>query len=337
MKTYGVVLVGCGYMGAAHLDEIYYRDNIVIRGVVDLDLARANDFVRKYGAQSCNTDYRAYLQDPSVDIFIISTYPDTHLMILRDCLANGKHVLCEKPIAGTLEESQEFVRLAKQSDAKVLVGHILRHNSTYNKVQEMICNGAIGSPIVMRMVQNKHIKEWSRHLELIENTSPIVDCGVHYIDIMQWFTGARIKSISGISSALEPNIPEGKYNYGMFTARLSDGSIGYYEAGWGNTIASEDVKEFIGPKGRIRIVYGKDRNWHREEGDLIEYYQWPENEYRIINNDAKRKPTWDQLQHLLHMIEGECNAVPTMDEVFEAFKIALAADEAVKTGKNIEL
>lgn len=68
--------------------------------------------------------------------------------------------------------------------AKVLVGHILRHNSTYKKVAEMIHEGFIGTPLVIRMVQNKHIKDWKRHFELLNNTSPIVDYGVHYIDIM---------------------------------------------------------------------------------------------------------------------------------------------------------
>lgn len=337
LKPYRIVLVGCGYMGASHLDEIYYRDNIEITGVVDVDEKAAQRFVKKYNAHSSGTDYRKYLSDDKTDIFIIATYPSSHLAILKDCLKYNKHVLCEKPIAATADDGLEFAQLVRQTKSKVLVGHILRHNSTYNEVAKLIHSGAIGSPIIMRMVQNKHSKDWDRHLKLINHTSPIIDCGVHYIDVMQWFTKSRIVSISGIGTGIEEGVNEGKYNYGMFCARLEDGSVGYYEAGWGNTIASEDTKEFIGPKGRIRIVYRKDRSTHQEEGDLIEYYLYPQKEYRIINVDSKIKPTWEQLKYLIQMIEEDIKPVPGINEVSRAFEIALAADEAIKTGETVEL
>ncbi len=337
-KRYGIVMVGCGYMGAAHMDEIYYRDNIEIRGVVDTDSRKAQEFMRRYGALSWSSSYEEYLHDPLTDIIIIATYPASHLKILSDCLAHDKNVLCEKPITNDrLEDAAEFVRQVKKAKAKVLIGHILRHNSTYQKVADMIHEGLIGKPVIIRMVQNKHIKEWKRHFELIKNTSPIVDCGVHYIDIMQWFTESKIKNISGISARTEENIPEGKYNYGIFNAELGDGSVAHYETGWGTTIANEDVKEFIGPKGRIKIIYRKDRQSHQEEGDLIEYYNFSENRYSIINNETQRKATWDQLQYLMRMIEEGIDAVPTIDEVYEIFKIALLADKAVTAGEKITL
>lgn len=336
-KKYGVVLVGCGYMGAAHMDEIYYRENIEVVGVVDTDAIKAQNFVRKYGALSWDIDYKKYLDNSLVNIFIIATYPSTHLEIMRDCLKYSKNVLCEKPITTTLCEAKAFVDMVKGSDTKVLVGHILRHNKTYNKVAQMIHEGAIGSPIVIRMVQNKHTKDWERYRELINNTSPIIDCGVHYIDVMQWFTNSRITNISGIGARTEEEILPDRYNYGMFSAKFEDGSVGYYEAGWGNTIASENIKEFIGPKGRIKIVYRKDRNTHQEEGDLIEYYSYPGNEYKILNIDSNRKPTWDQLQHLIKMIEEGVEAIPNIDQVYNAFEIALFVDKAIITGEAVEL
>jgi len=336
-RKYGIVLVGCGHMGAAHLNDIYFRDNIEIRGVVDIEADRAREFAKKYCAASWDTDYRKYLRDASAHIFIITTYPDTHLPILRDCLKHNKHVLCEKPIATTIEEADEFVSLVKRAESKVLVGHILRHNKTYNLVARMIRNGAIGSPMVIRMVQNHHTKNWDRYLELIRNSSPIVDCGVHYIDIMQWFTGSKVSSVSGIGARTEPDVPYDRYNYGMICLKFEDGSVAYYEAGWGNTIAAENIKEFIGPRGRIRITYRRDRLSNKEEGDLVEYYTYPENEYKIINVDSDRKPTWEQLQHLIKMIEDGVEALPSIDEVYEAFRIAMISDEAIKTGRTIDI
>lgn len=329
-RQYNVVLVGCGHMGAAHLDDIYYREDINIEGVVDLNPEKAKLFVRKYGARSWSTNYQNYLKDENVDIVIIATYPSSHLKILKDCIAAGKHVLCEKPITTNLKEAQEFVKLVKNAKSKVLVGHILRHNTTYQTVAKMIQEGAIGSPIIMRMSQNHHTMDWNKYLALIKETSPIIDCGVHYIDIMRWFTGAEVVSVSGVGLRTEADVPEGKYNYGLITLTLSDGSIGYYEAGWGNTIAADNLKEFVGPKGRIRLVYQKDRILHQEEGDLIEYYKYPEKTYEIINVKSNRKPTYRQLKCLIDMIEKDTPASPTIDDVYTAFEIAVMADEKIK-------
>ncbi len=116
------------------------------------------------------------------------------------------------------------------------------------------------------------------------------------------------------------------------TVKLSDGSVGYYEAGWSNTIASDNVKEFIGPKGRIKLIYRKDRQTHQEEGDLIEYYKYPEKTYEIINIDSKRKPTGAQFDHLIGMIEKNIPSKPSMEDVFESFRLALDADEAIREG-----
>jgi predicted dehydrogenase len=324
-------------MGEAHLKDIYYRENINIVGVVDLNEVKAKSFMRKYNAKSWSIDYKEYLLDPTVDIVIIATYPSSHLQILKDCIEAGKHVLCEKPITDNLEDGKEFLRIVKQARTKVLIGYILRHNSSYIKIADMIHKDAIGSPIVMRMVQNHHTMDWLKYLKLIKDTSPIVDCGVHYIDVMSWFSNADIVSVSGVSLRTESDVPEDKYNYGILTAKLSDGSAAYYEAGWGNTVSSSNVKEFIGPKGRISLTYRKDRNHNQEEGDLIEYYRYPEKTYDTINIPSNRKPTWRQLSYLIDMIEKDIPAVPSIDQVYKSFYIAMKADEAVKNSTCVKV
>lgn len=330
-KIYNIALIGCGSMGAAHLDDIYYKENVRIRYVCDLDEDAAKLFKRKYGAEHTETDYIKCVEDENTDIVIIATYPSSHLKILRDCIKYKKHVICEKPMTDNIETAKEFVSLVKSNpDVKVLVGYILRHNDTYNKVANMINSGAIGFPIIMRMAQNHHTMDWNKYLSLLKDASPIVDCGVHYIDVMKWFTGAQITSISGIGLKTDDEVPEDGYNYGLITAKLSDGSIAYYEAGWSNTMSSNNLKEFVGPKGRISIIYEKDRQTHSEEGDLIEYYRYPEKTYNIINLKSKRKPTGAQLEHLINMIENNVEAKPTIDEVYDSFSLAVEADAIIK-------
>ncbi len=331
-KTYNVALIGCGSMGAAHLDDIMLMENVNIKCVCDLNIESAQRFARIYHADYADTDYRVIVARDDVDIVIISTYPSTHLEILRECIRNNKHVVCEKPIADNIESGEEAVKLIRDNpQCKVLIGYILRHNDTYCKVAEMIQSGAIGKPVVMRMTQNHHTMNWSKYLNLIKDTSPILDCGVHYIDVMRWFTGEDVEEVSGIGLRTEEDVPETSYNYGLITARLSGGSVAYYEAGWSNTMSAENTKEFIGPKGRIRIILQMNRHEHQEEGDLIEYYTYPEKRYEMINVNCKRKPTGAQLQTLIDMIEGETEANPSLDDMWESFRWAAEADRIIKS------
>lgn len=330
-KEYSIVLIGCGHIGEEYLRDIYFRDNIRIAGVVDLNEARAEDFARKYRAESCSTEYRSYLKRDDVDIVIIATYVNSHLSILKECLDNGKHVICEKPIGCNLQEGKEFVRLVKASQCKVLVSYILRYNETYQKAAQLIQSGAIGCVKLMRMVQNHHCKDWTRYKNLLKDCSPIVDCGVHYMDVMQWFTGSKIIDVNGFGTVIDTDLPESEYNYGVINVRLQNGAAGYYEAGWSKTLASSNIKEFIGDKGRLSITLNGFRCKDVEEGDLIELYTYEGNQYQAINIKAKYKNMWAQMQRLIQMIETDAPAVPTIDEVYSAYESVLRADNIVRS------
>ena len=116
----------------------------------------------------------------------------------------------------------------------------------------------------------------------------------------------------------------------MVTVRLSDGSVGFYEAGWTRTINANNRKEFVGPKGSIRLIFAKDRTSHQEEGDLIEYYCLADKTYHMINVEAERKPTDVQLRCLIRMIEEDLPDRPTIDEVYTSFEWAIKAEQAIK-------
>lgn len=339
MKSkYGVVLIGCGHIGEAHLSDIYYRDKVQVVGVVDLVEENARAFAKKYGAQSYGIDYHPYLERDDVDIVIIATYVGSHLPILRDCLAAGKHVLCEKPIAGSLEDGREFYRLVKENpQCKVLVAHILRYNETYRRVAKMIHEGAIGEIRLIRMAQNHHIMNRERYAALLRDCPPIVDCGVHYVDVIRWFTGLDIVSLSGVGCRIGDVAPEGTYNYGLLTMQLENGASAYYEAAWADTTASYNLKEFVGDKGRIRLVLKDYRFQDHEEGDLIEYFNAEENCYHTINIQSKYKDMWAQLQGLIEMIETDSEGFPTIDDVFIAYRLALLGDRAIKERRFIDL
>ena len=82
-KVYGVMLIGCGYIGLDHLAQIHYRDNVDLIAVVDTDLNSAKTAARRFGAKAYGTDYTAYLHRDDIDIVIIATYVSSHLSLPR--------------------------------------------------------------------------------------------------------------------------------------------------------------------------------------------------------------------------------------------------------------
>ncbi|MBQ7981953.1 MAG: Gfo/Idh/MocA family oxidoreductase [Clostridia bacterium] len=338
-KRWGVMLIGCGHIGQQHIEDIYYRDNIRIVACVDYNLETAKKFAHRYGGEwdaEYDTDYHRFLDREDLDIVIIATYAETHLPIMRDCVNAGKHVLCEKPIAPTIAEAEEFCRIARASSSKVLIAHILRHNATYAKAAEMIRSGQLGDIRLIRMVQNHHIMNKARYMRLLEDCSPIVDCGVHYVDVIRWFTGLEVVDISGMGGIVSRVVPEDTYDYGMIIMKLSNGCTAYYEAGWTDTTASENLKEFVGTDGRIKIILADYRTNNKEEGDLIEYYDKRTETYTSINVKCKYKDMYGQLCALIDMIENDTDGFPTLEDAMTAFRIVMRCDELIRGTLNID-
>lgn len=333
MKQYGVILIGCGHIGLEHLADIHFRDNIRMIAVIDQKQEAARSAAARYGVAEYGTDWRCYLDDDRVDIALVATYTDSHPEISLAFLRKGKHVLCEKPVASTPEEGRRFFAEAEQCEGKLLIAHVLRHNETYRKAAELIRGGAIGELTLIRMVQNQHAMNWERYKRLLQDCTPALDCGVHYFDVVRWFTGQEFREMRGFGSKLDVDSPNINYTLTQFT--LENGCIGYYEAGWSCHIASNNRKEFVGTKGRLELTLSGNRAECREEGDLITVFHSDTGVYETINVQAEYKNMYAQLMALIDRIEKGTNGFPSMTDAARAFDAAAAAEYAVKSGKTI--
>ena len=103
------------------------------------------------------------------------------------------------------------------------------------------------------------------------------------------------------------------------------------------SIKSQNMKEFIGTKGRISLVLQEMRSGDREEGDLITLYNSEKGEYKIINNDSQYKDMYGQVCTLIDMIENDTEGNPTIDSVFSAFKIACLAQQGIMENRIIKI
>ncbi|HLL95345.1 MAG TPA: Gfo/Idh/MocA family oxidoreductase, partial [Spirosoma sp.] len=251
-----VLIVGCGNMGASHAIAYQSLDGFSICGIVSTGNSKhvLND--RLGGGHILFDDYATALKQTQPDAVCISTYPDTHESFALQALEQGCHVFIEKPLADSVEGAKRVMAAAQKAGKKVVVGYILRHHPSWEKFVEVARE--MGKPLVMRMNLNQqsHGTMWTVHRNLMKSLSPIVDCGVHYIDVMCQMTRSKPVQVNAIGARLTDDIPADNYNYGQLQIRFEDGSVGWYEAGWGPMMSETAffVKDVIGPKGCVSIV-----------------------------------------------------------------------------------
>jgi predicted dehydrogenase len=269
----------------------------------------------------------------------------------------GAHVFVEKPLAGTVADADRVVGVARRTNRKLVIGYILRHHPSWMRFIELA--RGLGSPLVFRMNLNQQSNgpTWEAHKRLLETLSPIVDCGVHYVDVMCQITRARPLQVHAVGARLTDEMPDGMYNYGHLHVTFADGSVGWYEAGWGPMMSETAyfVKDVIGPKGSVSIVMSEsagdalrsaDINAHTKTNQILLHHAaiGPDGAFTRADEriDTADEPDHDALcereqRFLLRAIEEDLDLSDHMEDAVRSLRIVLAADEAVRTGRVIAL
>ncbi|MDD3926914.1 MAG: Gfo/Idh/MocA family oxidoreductase [bacterium] len=352
-KRWNVSLIGCGGMGCAHLEALLAGGRAEVVSVVDKVEARAGECMMKYGAARCGVDYLDEVTGEDVDVVVIATIPSQHHAIAIAALEHGKHVLCEKPISHTLESAQAMAEAAAKGRGKLLVGHQLRYMQPWPEVISKLRDGLIGKPLVMRMIGNQQTfgQTWEAQKRLIADTSPLTDCGVHYIDLMRLIAGCNAVSVYAQGACLDRSLPEGQYNYGLMQVRFADGSAGFYEAGWGPMISDNAwyVKDFFGPQGSYGMVYELDHNTpdnpprvatYRLQHRALPYpgCAWEETvfEERVLGHEVgKGNSLRSEHDYFFDALENDLDLSEELQASIEALKIVLAADLSIKENRVV--
>ena len=251
------LVVGCGHMGASHA-RAYHRmpADVEILGLVSRGPSRRqlNEALGRRYAEF--DDFATALAQTRPDAVCISSYTDTHAAYAIAAMDAGAHVFLEKPVAATVGDAERVIATARDRGRALVVGYILNVHPSWQRFTELA--RGLGTPLVMRMNLNQQSAgaHWATHRQLLRDTSPIVDCGVHYVDVMCRMTGARPVSVNGIGARLSDDIAPGQVNYGHLQVTFADGSVGWYEAGWGPMMSETAyfVKDVIGPRGCVSIV-----------------------------------------------------------------------------------
>lgn len=343
-------------MGASHAQAYHDLVGFDIVGLVARGDSKHRLNVRLGTDYPTFGSYEEALRKTSPDAVCISTYPDTHETYAIKAFESGAHVFIEKPLADSVAGAERVVEAAKRTGKKLVVGYILRHHPSWIKFIEI--GRTLGTPLVFRMNLNQqsHGYMWDVHRNLMKSLSPIVDCGVHYIDVMCQMTAAKPVLVSAIGARLTEDIPIDNYNYGQLQIRFDDGSVGWYEAGWGPMISQTAffVKDVIGPLGSVSIIANKAES--EGNSDTVAAHTQTESirvHYANINqqNEFLHQDDWIYLRdepdhqelcnreqvYFQQAIEDDIDLSKSMEDAVNSLRIAFACDESVKRGVMVPI
>ncbi|MBC7367117.1 MAG: Gfo/Idh/MocA family oxidoreductase [Undibacterium sp.] len=353
-----VLVVGCGHMGISHA-RAYHKmsDAFEIVGLVSRGPISRERLNVEFG--SCYAEFSDYadaLARTKPDAVCISTYAETHADYAVAAMEAGAHVFLEKPVADNIVDCKRVIETARRLNRKLVIGYILHVHPSWQKFTELA--QTLGKPLVMRMNLNQQSSgaNWETHKNLLSTTSPIVDCGVHYVDVMCRMTGSRPVSVNGIGARLSDEIAADQVNYGHLQVTFADGSIGWYEAGWGPMMSETAffVKDVIGPKGCVSIVAksaaaaGKssDVDSHSKTESLLLHHASRKADGTFDRKDesidVNDEPNHDELcrreqEVFLTAIREDRDLSAHWQSAIDSLRIVLAADQSFREGRTVKL
>lgn len=351
-----IVVVGCGNMGASHARAYHKMDGFLLVGLVARGPERRGKLAKELGGVAEFDSLEKAIAETQPDAVSINSYPDSHRDYALQALNAGLHLFIEKPLAETVADAQAIADMAKAKNRKVVVGYILRHHPAWEKFVDIA--RTLGKPLVMRMNLNQQSKgpEWATHKQLMVSMSPIVDCGVHYVDIMCLMTRSKPVRVQAIGARLSDEIAPDMYNYGQLQVVFEDGSVGWYEAGWGPMMSETAffVKDVIGPKGCVSIVDpaqaadadSADIDAHTKTNSLLLHYAERDSAGNFNKKD-QLIDTHDEPDHqglcdreqafFLKAIREDIDLSDHLEDAVNSLRIVLAADESTRTGRVVNL
>ncbi|MVA96813.1 gfo/Idh/MocA family oxidoreductase [Nitratireductor sp. CAU 1489] len=345
-----VLVAGLGTMGLGHALAYHENPGFEIVCLLDRSDVVLPPVLSHYPLRRA---FAAALDELRPELVSINTYSDSHADYAVMAIEAGAHVFVEKPLATTLADAERVVAAARANDRKLVVGYILRHHPSWMR---LIAEArALGGPYVFRMNLNQQSSgpSWATHKQLMKTTAPIVDCGVHYLDAMCQITDARPVEVRGMGLRLSDEIAPDMYNYGHLQVLFDDGSVGWYEAGWGPMMSETAffVKDVISPNGSVSIVMDNDArsddvDTHTRTGVIRLHRAETDAEGRFVRADEllsmQGEPDHQGLCDLeqafvLSAIRQDIDLARHMDDAVTSLRICLAADESVRSQKAVRL
>ncbi|MEM1484501.1 Gfo/Idh/MocA family oxidoreductase [Oscillospiraceae bacterium PP1C4] len=342
---YRIGMIGCGKIAQVrHIPEYADNKNAVLAGYYDLNKDRAQELAEKFGGKVYNS-YEALLEDPEIDAVSVCTANSSHAQITIAALKAGKHVLCEKPMAITLEDCEEMVAQAKQSGKFLMIGQNQRYAKAHVKTKELLDDGVIGDVLTFRTTFGHGGPEtWS--IDPGKNTwffdknkaamGAMADLGIHKTDLIQFLLGQTVIETTATVTTIDKKDANGNLvgvdDNAICIYKMSGGALGTMTASWTYYGEEDNSTILYGTKGIMRIYDNPDYSIKvtTASGENILYQI---DKIQTNDNQTKSGVIDDFVQCL---VDNEAPSVSGVS-VLTAMRAVFASIESSKTGRSVRV
>ena len=349
MTPLRTLVVGLGQMGLSHALAYHRNPGFEIVGLVNRSPVALPDELRRYPVLPGFEDGLALRPG----LVSVNTYTDSHAAYAIAAMEAGAHVFVEKPLAPTIAEAECVVAAARRTGRKLVVGYILRHHPSW--IEFIRRARRLGPPYVMRMNLNQQSTgaAWAVHKRLMDSTSPVVDCGVHYLDVMLQITDSRPVQVRGMGVRLSPEVAPEQVNYGHLQVLFEDGSVGWYEAGWGPMISETAyfVKDVMGPRGSVSIIMDEAAGSsdvethtrtsrirvHRADTGPDGAFLTPDEILSMADEPGHQALCEREQAFVLDAVRDDRDLGRHMDDAVRSLAVVLAADRSMRERRAVDL
>jgi predicted dehydrogenase len=201
MRKFKTALFGTGFVGRVHLEGIRRLGYVQLYAIGEPQVEKAQTLAAEFGAEKVEADYRRLLEDPAVDAVHVCTPNALHFPIARDAMQAGKHVICEKPLATSVAEAKDLVKIAADAKRRNCTFHNLRFYPMVQHMRRMREAGDLGDILVVQGTYSQdwllYDTDWNWRLDSKFNgpSRCLADIGSHWCDMAEHVTGQRISSV----------------------------------------------------------------------------------------------------------------------------------------------
>jgi predicted dehydrogenase len=198
-KRIRTAVIGTGFMGRVHLEALRRTENVDVAAIAGRNTAAAEKLGSAFGVPTVTQE--AILRDTTIDAVDICTPNAQHFSMAKEALLAGKHVLCEKPLAISVEEGRELATLAAQKGLRNCVCHNLRYYPMVQQMRAMREAGDLGEILVVQGTYSQdwllYETDWNWRVETKAGgpSRCMADIGSHWFDMAEHLTGLRVTTL----------------------------------------------------------------------------------------------------------------------------------------------
>ena len=208
-KILNIAVIGASGMAERHMEGVVANENANLYAVCDKYQDRVDAAMKKFDVKVGTTDFRELAADPNVDAAILVLPDKLHLPATKAFLEAGKAVLCEKPMALSLEECQEMLDVERATGNLLMIGQVCRFTPAFRKAKELITEGKIGELVFVES-EYAHCYEKSRGMDdwrVDPDRHGFIGGGCHAVDLLRWIAGNPTEVYAHANRKLLPEWP----------------------------------------------------------------------------------------------------------------------------------